>query len=153
MMDFRVNAEPIDAADFSLSLQNKSAPGHGGQNIFFGAVREVNHGKKVVAVSYDAFEPLAEKILAEIAAEAKSKWGSDLCILVWHRTGTLSVGQLSVAIGVSSKHRDEAYLASRYVIEEIKTRAPIWKKEHYEDGETEWLKGHALCGHGAEVRV
>lgn len=121
--------------------------GHGAQNFFFGAVRAKNLGRTVVAVAYEAFVPLAEATLFEIAREARAEWGELLRICVIHRTGKLEVGELSVAIGVSSPHRDESYQASRYIIEQIKQRAPIWKKEFYEDGETEWLKGYALCQH------
>jgi molybdopterin synthase catalytic subunit len=121
--------------------------GHGAEILFLGVVRDINLGRSVTAVAYDAFPPLAEKTLATIASEAKEKWG-DLQIAIFHRTGKLSVGEVSLAIAVSSKHRDESYQASRYVIEEIKERAPIWKKEFYTDGESEWLKGHALCQHG-----
>ena len=120
---------------------------HGAQNFFFGAVRAKNLGRTVVAVAYDAFVPFAEVTIFEIAGEARTKWGDSLKICVIHRTGKLKVGELSVAIGVSSPHRDESYRASRYIIEQIKQRAPIWKKEFYENGETEWLKGHALCQH------
>lgn len=137
--------------DAEIDLQEVFASacdyGHGAQNFFFGSVRAINAGKKVTAVSYDAFEPLAEKILQEISLEAQLKWGGTLKICVIHRTGKLLIGEISVAIGVSSMHRDESYQASRYIIEQIKKRAPIWKKEHYENGETEWLKGHALCQH------
>lgn len=125
---------------------------HGAQNFFFGAVREVNLGQKVTAVAYDAFVPLAERILREICLEAQTRWGKDLEFILLHRTGRLGVGEISVAIGVTARHRDEAYQASRYVIEELKVRAPIWKKEFYESGETQWLKGHALCGHSASSR-
>lgn len=118
---------------------------HGGMNLFFGAVRDFNGGKNVTAVAYDAFEPLAEKILRDIAGEACVRWGESLRICVVHRVGKLSCGDISVAVGVSSRHRDESYQASRYIIEQLKHRAPIWKKEFYEDGETQWLKGHALC--------
>lgn len=120
---------------------------HGAKNYFFGAVRKSNVGKNVVAVAYDAAIPLAIQSLKEIANEAVLKWGTSLKICVFHRVGKLEVGEVSVAIGVSSIHRDESYLASRYVIEQLKVRAPIWKKEYYLDGETQWLKGHALCQH------
>ena len=120
---------------------------HGGGNIFLGYVRNVNLGKKVIAVSYDAFAPLAKKVFQDIAGEAQNKWGKDLNIYISHRVGKLEIGDISVAIYVTSRHRDESYQASRYIIEEIKTRAPIWKKEFYESGETEWVRGHALCGH------
>lgn len=132
---------PIDVFELASDLS------HGAQNFFFGAVRAKNLGRTVVAVAYDAFVPLAEATLFEIAREARSKWGESLKICVTHRTGKLEVGELSVAIGVSSPHRNESYQASRYIIEQIKKRAPIWKKEFYDNGETEWLKGHALCQH------
>lgn len=137
-----VNAAPITETEIFAKVRCES---HGGMNFFFGAVRDANGGKDVVAVSYDAFEPLAVRILQEIAEEARARWGSGLKIAVIHRTGKLLPGELSVGVGVSSRHRDESYQASRYVIEQIKHRAPIWKKEHYANGETEWLKGHALC--------
>lgn len=132
---------PTDVFEFASDF------GHGAQNFFFGAVRAKNFGRTVVAVAYDAFVPLAEATLFEIVRESKAKWGKSLKICVMHRTGKLDVGELSVAIGVSSPHRDECYQASRYIIEQIKQRAPIWKKEFYDNGETEWLKGHALCQH------
>ena len=135
------NIDPLSSFQFATDH------GHGAQNFFFGAVREMNHGKEVVAVEYDAFIPLAKKVLEEISLEAQNQWGSDLKISVLHRIGKLSVGEVSVAIGVSSKHRDESYQASRYIIEQIKVRVPIWKKEYYINGETEWLKGHSLCQH------
>lgn len=123
---------------------------HGAQVFFFGAVRSRNHGRDVVAVGYDAAVPLAEKALLEIGEETLEKWGETLKISIHHRVGKLSVGELSVGIAVSSPHRDEAYQSSRYIIEQIKERVPIWKKEYYMDGESEWLKGHALCQHSEE---
>lgn len=140
----KISDYPLNPLDLFKHTQSR---GHGAQNFFLGAVREVNAGKQVVAVEYDAHPVLAEAVLKEIALEAQQKWGMDLVIFVQHRVGHLSVGELSVAIGVSSTHRDESYQASRYIIEQIKVRVPIWKKEIYVDGETEWLKGHALCQH------
>ncbi len=131
----------------SETLEFARDPGHGARNFFFGTVREINHGRTVVAVEYDAFIPLAEKTFHSIGTEALKQWGPDLKISIRHRIGRLVIGEISVAIGVSSRHRDEAYQASRYIIEEIKHRSPIWKKEYYENGETEWLKGHSLCQH------
>lgn len=148
MIFCRVGNDKIDSQEVFASACDY---GHGAQNFFFGSVRDQNAGKKVTAVSYDAFEPLAEKVLQEISHEAQLKWGNALKISIVHRTGKLFIGEISVAIGVSSMHRDESYQASRYIIEQIKKRAPIWKKEHYEYGETEWLKGHALCQHADTV--
>lgn len=138
----------IDTKIDSREHQGRSVDsGHGASIHFTGAVRDHNHGKKVLAVSYDAYLPLARKELTSICSEAIAKWGETLRIAVTHRIGRLEVGDVSIVITVSAAHRDEAYLASRYIIEEIKVRVPIWKKEHYEQGETQWLRGHALCGH------
>ena len=139
----QINDGPIDT---QLILSYCSDTSSGAQNYFFGSVRKHNHGKKVAAVEYDAAIPLCENILAQISKEAIERWQVNKVIVI-HRIGKLSVGEMSVGIGVSSDHRDESYLESRYIIEEIKKRAPIWKKEYYEHGETEWLKGHALCQH------
>ena len=144
----RVDETPIDGTLALAALQSfEVTRSHGAEILFLGIVRDINLGRNVTAVAYDAFTPLAEKTLALIADEAKEKWGKALQIVIFHRTGKLSVGEASLAIAVSSRHRDESYRASRYIIEEIKERAPIWKKEYYTDGESEWLKGHALCQH------
>jgi molybdopterin synthase catalytic subunit len=129
------------------ALRELDDPGHGAQIIFSGVVRNSNLGRRVTGVSYDAFAPLAMRTLHDICVEAQARWGATLRFRVIHRTGLVPVGEASLLTAVSSPHRDEAYKASRYVIEQIKVRAPIWKKEHYIDGESEWLKGHALCGH------
>lgn len=121
---------------------------NGAEVLFIGKVRAHNLGKKVVGVSYDAFEAFAVKIFKDICEEARKQFGESLRIGLVHRTGFLKVSEVSIAIAVGSPHRNEAYVASRYVIEQTKIRAAIWKKEHYEDGETKWLRGHALCQHG-----
>lgn len=144
-MDFlkvEITESKIDLENAFLFIDH---PGHGAQLLFSGVVRNENLGKKVLGVSYDIFPALALAKIKEICVEANQQWGPSLRVCVIHRVGRLEVGESSVVIGVSSPHRDEAYLASRYVIDELKHRAPIWKKEHYEDGETEWLVGHALC--------
>lgn len=128
-------------------IQSFNEPSHGAQSLFFGVVRDHNHGNKVIAVSYDAFIPMVDSVFQAICQESQMQWGPDLKLIVKHRIGRLKVGEVSVAIAVSSRHRNEAFLASRYIIEQIKIRAPIWKKEHYLEGETEWLEGHSLCQH------
>ncbi len=133
-------------------LKSGPSPSHGAQCIFSGIVRNHNQGKKVLGVSYDAFDPLTLKSFQDICFEAQEKWGKDLHVHLWHRKGRLDIGELSVVIVVSSRHRDESYKASRYVIEQLKHRSPIWKKEHYEDGDSEWLQGHALCSHEPETQ-
>jgi len=141
----RVGPEPLDAAEVLGRLSDAT---HGAQLLFAGVVRNDNLGRKVVAVSYDAFEPLAEKTLRDICLEARAKWGLVLRLVVVHRTGRLKVGEASVIVAIGSGHRIEAYEASRYVLEQLKVRVPIWKKEHYENGDSEWLRGHELGAHG-----
>ena len=148
MIDVQISERPIRIEEVSALLTDRAC---GAQLIFTGVVRELNQGKTVTAVSYDAFIPLTEKTLREICIEAQEKWGHSVSIVLWHRLGRVEVGETSVAIGVSSVHRDEAYRASRQVIEELKHRAPIWKQEHYEQGDSQWLQGHALCGHSSAV--
>ena len=140
----------VSEAIIDLGLVNWSElqlPHCGASNTFTGVVRNLNHGRQVSAVSYDAYIPLAEKVLKEIAAEAQEKWAKNGSVFIQHRTGKLMVGELSVMIIVHTPHRDESFQMCRYVIEQLKVRVPIWKKEFYLDGETEWLKGHELCSH------
>ncbi len=140
-----VETKPLDPSE---ALSFVEAPGHGAGALFLGAVRNRNQGRDVKGVSYDVFAPLAEQSFAEICAEAQDKWGPDLRLFVVHGKGRLDVGGLSIVIAAGSPHRDEAFRACRYVIEEIKNRSPVWKQEHYTDGDSEWVQGHALCQHG-----
>lgn len=133
--------EPLSADAFARMLCRDDA---GAQIVFSGVVRNRNDGRPVVAVTYDAHRPLAQKTFRDIAAEACAQWGADLSIVIAHRAGRLSVGEVSVVIGVASPHREEAYQASRYMIEQLKLRSPVWKQEHYADGESDWLNGHSL---------
>lgn len=142
----RMTDEPLTADAFSDVLCRDDA---GAQLVFSGVVRNRNEGQAVLAVTYDAHRPLAEQTFREIAEEACARWGADLSVVVAHRAGRLSVGEVSVVVGVASPHRDEAYEASRYVIEQLKVRSPVWKKEHYADGDSAWLKGHSLRGGSA----
>lgn len=119
-------------------------PRFGAQLVFSGVVRNRNHGRDVRAMTYDSFGPLAQKTMESICAEAEERWNDIKTVLI-HRTGRLEVGDCSVVIGVGSVHRDEAYQASRYIIEELKTRVPIWKQEHYLDGDSAWIEGCSLC--------
>jgi molybdopterin synthase catalytic subunit len=108
--------------------------------LFLGMVRDHADGRPVTGMTYESYEEMAEPVLREIATEAARRIGSDRVAVV-HRVGDLAIGEVSVAIAVSSPHRAEAFDASRYVIEEIKKRLPVWKKEHYADGEPEWVEG------------
>lgn len=132
------------AADFVDAAEN------GALNMFIGKVRNHNMGKAVNAVSYDVFAPLACKVFQEICAEATAQFGDRLRLYIEHYKGKLEIGGISVIIAVGSPHRDESFQACRYLIEQLKIRAPIWKQEHYVDGDSEWVKGHTLCGHHHE---
>ena len=117
-----------------------------GASIFFtGTVRDVNENKKVTGITYDAHDEMVIKSFEEIYQEATKKLKIiDKAVFIEHTKGYLSLGDISILIAVACKHRDQAYVLSRYIIEEIKKRSPIWKKEHYEDQTTEWLKGKSI---------
>ena len=108
--------------------------------LFLGTVRNRNDGRPVSGMEYHGYREMAEEQLNGIAEEASRLVGEG-SVAVVHRLGVLSLGEISVAIAVSSPHRKAAYEGSRYVIEEIKKRLPIWKKEHYLDGATGWVEG------------
>ncbi|MFS4437965.1 molybdenum cofactor biosynthesis protein MoaE [Paracoccaceae bacterium GXU_MW_L88] len=125
------------------ALAFTSDPAHGAADIFLGHVRNHHGGEAVEGITYDAHPALAEKAFTEIAEEALAKFGP-LKIYIGHAMGELPIGGLSVLIAVSSAHRAESFDACRYAIEEIKHRAPIWKREHYLSGKSAWLPGHSL---------
>jgi len=132
-----ITSDPITA---ETVLRRVVDDGDGAVCVFLGVVRDHNEGRSVRGVAYSAYREMAERVLAEIAAEAAERAGSDRVAVV-HRTGELAVGEASVAIAVSSPHRAEAFDACRYVIEEIKKRLPVWKQERYVDGDEAWLDG------------
>ena len=117
-----------------------------GASVFFtGTVRDVNENKKVIGITYDAHDKMVIKSFEEIYQEASEKLKiADKAVFIEHTKGYLSLGDISILIAVACKHRDQAYVLSRFIIEEIKKRSPIWKKEHYEDQTTEWLKGKSI---------
>ena len=117
---------------------------NGAESIFVGRVRNENSGKKVTAVTYDVHDQAVIKSFQSICNEAKTKFDKSSSIFLEHAKGYVSVGEISILIAVSSGHRDEAFKICRYILEEIKHKSPIWKKEHYVDGKEEWLLGHSL---------
>jgi molybdopterin synthase catalytic subunit len=126
---------PIDA---SALIERVSRPANGAVLLFVGVVRDVNDGRTVSGMEYSAYESMAARELAEIASEAAQRFGvSDIAIE--HRLGELALEEASVGIAVAHPHRGPAYEASRWVIEELKHRVPIWKREHYADGTREWV--------------
>lgn len=107
---------------------------------FEGRVRNHNDGRPVLALDYEAFAVLAEREGARIVAEARERFDV-LALACVHRIGALQIGDLAIWVGVAAAHRDAAFGACRYVIDEAKARVPIWKKEHYADGTSEWVNG------------
>jgi len=136
-MHTRVTSDIIDP---QTVLGMVGSPADGAAILFIGSVREHNDGRAVNGMRYDAYLEMAEPVLRDIVAEAAVRAGSER-IAVVHRIGELAVGTVSVAIAVSTPHREESFDAARYIIEQIKQRLPVWKHEHYNDGEPRWLAG------------
>lgn len=132
-----VTEAPIDA---QALLSEVIGPEDGAGILFVGVVRNHNDGREVDHLDYDAYVAMAEHTLEAIVSEALAKWETGE-IRVVHRVGRLEIGEASVAIAVAAPHRGGAYEASRYIIEELKRRAPIWKREGYVAGDSEWLTG------------
>jgi molybdopterin synthase catalytic subunit len=133
----RIVQDPIDPAAVLASVGSDE---DGASLLFTGVVRNHNQGRTVGGVRYDAYEEMAARVLSQIVEEAVQLVGTDRIVAV-HRVGELTVGEVSVAIAVSSPHRAEAFEASRFIIEEIKKRLPVWKKERYEGDVEEWVEG------------
>lgn len=131
----QVTADPIRIDD----LLKAGSMADGAVTVFAGRVRDHSHGRPVLRLHYEAYEEMAERELASILDETANRWTLSHLEAV-HRTGTLELGEISVAIVVAAPHRATAYEASRHVIEEIKKRLPIWKREEYADGQMEWVR-------------
>jgi molybdopterin synthase catalytic subunit len=129
----------VDASiDVTSILARVSGSANGATVLFLGTVREVNGGRDVTGIEYTAYRSMAERELASIVEEAAALADSH-DIAVEHRLGELAVGECSVAVAVAHPHRGRAFEAARHVIEELKQRVPIWKREHYVDGTREWV--------------
>ena len=126
---------PIDP---SALIAEVAESRNGATLLFLGTVRDVNDGRAVTGIEYSAYRSMAEREMAAIVAEACAEFGTD-DIVIEHRLGVLELGEASVGIAVAHPHRGRAYDASRYIIEELKKRVPIWKLEHYVDGTREWV--------------
>ena len=112
---------------------------------FVGTVRNLNENKKVTGITYDSHDALVIKSFEDIYKEADEKLKiKDKTVFIEHAKGYVNLGEISIIIAVACKHRTKAYLLSRHIIEEIKKRSPIWKKEHYENEESKWLKGNSI---------
>ena len=127
------------AIDPAMLLAQVADDGNGASVLFLGTVRDVNDGRAVTGIEYSAYRSMAERELASILEEAAAQTGTRY-IAVEHRIGELRIGECSVAVAVAHAHRGRAFEGARYVIEELKRRVPIWKREQYTDGTRQWVR-------------
>jgi molybdopterin synthase catalytic subunit len=131
----RLTHDPIDYHALTESVRR---PGCGAVVTFLGTVRDLTGDQVTVALDYEAYGPMAEKKMAEIEADTRARWPvGDVAMI--HRLGHLDVGDISVAVAVSCPHRGQAFDACRHAIDRLKELVPIWKKENWSDGRTEWV--------------
>ena len=132
-MEF-LTSQPIDVAMVGALVLR---PGHGAVTTFVGHVRDHHLGRVVTRLDYSAYGPMAEREMAQVVADACSRW--DVAVEVRHRIGMLEIGDVAIAVAVGSGHRDAGFAACRFVVDEVKRRVPIWKREWFTDGTSEWV--------------
>lgn len=135
----RVDGEPVDPAALRERVAGKTA---GAVVVFLGTVRRENEGRAVASLAYEAYESMAVEELGRVCREAVERFDVD-AVAAHHRTGVLRPGQASVGVAVAGGHRGPAFDAIRWIMDELKRRVPLWKKERYRDGEERWLDGAA----------
>ena len=135
----RITNDRLNLEEVMLELEDNSA---GALSIFIGNVRNRGRSGNVSEIYYESYSKMAEQKMREIENEAQTKWEIKK-LLAFHRIGNIKVGETSIIIGVSSEHRQEAFEACKYVIDNVKTRVPIWKKEISEEGQ-KWVEGILL---------
>ena len=127
--------DPLDVGDLLAKVQS---PERGGTCVFLGTVR---NDAGVTSIDYSAYESMAVEEIERILAEARERWPRSR-VMLQHRLGVIPVGEASIAIAAAAPHRDEAFAACRYAIEEVKKRLPVWKKELRGDGSEQWVEAH-----------
>ena len=137
-----VRDTPLDVEE---AIRAVSHAGAGGVATFLGIVRDTNEGRRVLRLEYEAYASMAEKELARIANEIEAETPG-VRVAALHRVGMLEIGDVAVVCAASAPHRDEAFVAARKLIDRIKERLPVWKREHYADGDTKWV----ACAHSHE---
>ena len=135
MSDFRISRSEIVPAEEIVALEDAAS---GAVVSFCGRVRNHNEGRAVTRLEYECYEELAVSEGERVLGEAREKFGVGKLRCV-HRTGDLAIGEPAVWVGVAAGHREEAFAAARFVIDEVKKRVPIWKREHYPEGPAEWI--------------
>lgn len=133
---FAITFVPLSLAEVYALAED---PGNGAVVVMSGTVRNQTEGRAVVALEYQAYEPMALKVFADIAAQIRDRWSAVNRVVIHHRTGRLEIGETSVLVAIGCPHRSEAFEACRYAIDTLKHQAPIWKKEHWADGASSWV--------------
>jgi molybdopterin synthase catalytic subunit len=140
-MLIRVTGQVLDPDEAVAAV---ASPAAGAINVFLGVVRDNNLGRRVDHLVYDAYPSMAEKVMRQLGEEAKQRFGLEECAIL-HRTGRLEIGETSLLIAISCGHRAESFEGGHWLVNEVKKRVPVWKKEVWEDGE-EWIEGPESLG-------
>ena len=133
---FAITLAPLSIAETYTLAEN---PANGAIVVMSGMVRNQTDGKPVVALEYQAYQPMAIKVFEQIAVEIRRQWPDVNTVIIHHRVGRLQIGEISVLVAIGCPHRSEAFEACRYAIDSLKHTAPIWKKEHWADGSSSWV--------------
>ena len=145
MLHAKIVDTKFEKIEISKAEQFISSSKFGASIFFTGTVRNQNNDQIVTGITYDSHDELVLKSFEKIYDETNQKLNiKDKSVFIEHAKGYLTLGEISIIIAVACKHRDEAYVLSRYIIEEIKKRSPIWKKEHYANDKSSWLKGNPI---------
>ncbi|GGA42034.1 molybdenum cofactor biosynthesis protein MoaE [Okeania sp. KiyG1] len=133
---FAITIAPLCIAEIYTLADN---PANGAVVVMSGMVRNQTDGKSVVALEYQAYQPMAIKVFEQISREIRTQWPEVETVVIHHRVGRLKIGEISVLVAIGCPHRSEAFEACRYGIDTLKHTAPIWKKEHWADGSSSWV--------------
>jgi molybdopterin synthase catalytic subunit len=133
---FGITLAPLSVAEIYSQADNHA---NGAVVLMSGMVRNQTDGKPVIALEYQAYEPMALQVFYQIADNIRHQWSNVNRVVIYHRIGRLSVGEISVLVAVGCPHRGEAFAACQYAIDTLKHNAPIWKKEHWQDGSSSWV--------------
>lgn len=137
---FRLTHDPIDGQQLAELVRRDEA---GAVALFYGVVRNHSEGRDVERLEYEAHESMAVRQMREVAVEAKRRFPDISEVGVWHRVGTLEIGETSLLVAVSSPHRKEAFEACHWTVDRVKEVVPVWKKEHWAGG-SDWVQGHPV---------
>jgi molybdopterin synthase catalytic subunit len=134
--DFKISFAPLSLAEAYATADHTS---NGAVVVMSGTVRDQTEGRSVAYLEYQAYEPMALKVFEKIAQEIQQQWTAVNTVVIHHRTGKLAIGEISVLVAIGCPHRREAFEACQYAIDTLKHQAPIWKKEHWQDGASTWV--------------